>query len=239
MERKNRRAGNVARSRLSGGSGRICTRPHELLWCESQTSLHRILLYIRSNAIELRTRAHQTIEAFLLPKWATSAQEKVSLVSSESLERAQPFGGEHVRRRQKMNMIRHHDESMELIPVQCAFSMPQRRHDHLCNFRPAQRQGAEGACVQEPVDGYERFARGDQCGRWEYPACGKTAVQSEGDEQRLIHYVKMWQPPFIMPHTSSWCVGGGETLTASSRLKAGCGQDCPPSNLYLEMAGIG
>src|ERR1035441_10604509 len=98
MERKNRRAGNVARSRLSGGSGRICTRPHELLWCESQTSLHRILLYIRSNAIELRTRAHQTIEAFLLPKWATSAQEKVSLVSCKSFEGTQPLGGKHVRR---------------------------------------------------------------------------------------------------------------------------------------------
>jgi hypothetical protein len=64
-------------------------------------------------------------------------------------------------------------------------------------------------------------------------------VQSECHEQGLVDYVPMGQPPFIMPHSWFLCVGGGETLTASSRLKAGCGQDCPPSNLYLEMAGIG
>src|ERR1035438_3547025 len=80
------RAGNLARSRLSGGSCPICTRPHKLLWCESQTSLHRILLYIRSNAIELRTRAHQTIEAFLLPKWAMGAEERIGLGSCKSFE---------------------------------------------------------------------------------------------------------------------------------------------------------
>jgi hypothetical protein len=47
-------------------------------------------------------------------------------------------------------------------------------------------------------------------------------LQSEGDEQRLIDYIKMGQPPFIMPHTSSWCVGGGEILK-----KLWGGQSCP------------
>src|ERR1035438_1181103 len=141
------RAGNLARSRLSGGSWPICTRPHKLLWCESQTSLHRILLYIRSNAIELRTRAHQTIEAFLLPKWAMGAEERIGLVSCKSFEGTQPAACNHVRRRQKMNMIRHHDESMKLIPVQFAFSMVQRSYHHLCNFRTAQRQRTSSADI--------------------------------------------------------------------------------------------
>jgi hypothetical protein len=58
-------------------------------------------------------------------------------------------------------------------------------------------------------------------------------VQAERDEQGLLDYVPMGQPPFVVPHTSLWCVSGGETLAALSRLKAGCGHDCPPSNAAL------
>ena len=233
------RAGNLARRRLSGGPGRIRTRPNKLLSRDSDPRFHWILLDVGTNAIELRTRADQTIKAFFLPKRSGDAQKKIGLVSGKSFEGAQPLCGKHVRRRQKMNMIRHHYERMELIPVQFAFSVPQRRYDHLRNFRPPQEQRTSGAGVQEPIDRLEGLAGGDESGWREYPACGKTAVQPEGDEQRLIDYVPMWQPPFIMPHTSLWCVGVGETLTASSRLKAGCGQDCPPSNLYSNLAGIG
>jgi hypothetical protein len=63
---------------------------------------------------------------------------------------------------------------------------------------------------------------------------GKTAVQSERDEQGLFHHVPMWQPPYIMLHTSSRCFRSGEILTSfQSRLKAGCGQNCPPSKYLL------
>jgi hypothetical protein len=237
------RAGNSARSRLSAGSGRlkrrlrprlaapqsggtgpICTRPQKLLWTGGQARLHWILLDISPDTIELRIGSDQTIEAFFLPKWSVCAQEKIGLVSSATFERAQPFSGKHVRSRQKMNVVRHHDESMQFIPVQFAVSMVQRRHHHLCNFRPAQKQGAIRACIQETVDGHERFACGDEYGWGKYTTAGKTAMQSESDEQGLLDYVPMGQPPFIMPHTSSWCINGGEILTPfrqPSRLKAG------------------
>ena len=227
------RAGNHARSRLSGGSARICTRPQELLRRGSQTSLHRILLYVLPNTIELRVSSNQTIEAFLLPKRSMGTQEKIGLVSRKSLERPQPFCGKHMRSSQKMHVIRHYNEGMESIPVQFAVSVSQRRHHHLCNFRPAQKQWASSACVQEPVDGYKRFAGRDECGWRKDTTTGKTAMQSEGDEHGLLDYVPMGQPPFIVPHTSLWCVSGGETLAALSRLKAGCGHDCPPSNAAL------
>jgi hypothetical protein len=69
-------------------------------------------------------------------------------------------------------------------------------------------------------------------------------VQAERDEQGLVDYVPMGQPPFIVPHSCFLCFGGGETLTAlwggqswpqppfrrPSRLKAGCGQYWPPSD---------
>jgi hypothetical protein len=53
-------------------------------------------------------------------------------------------------------------------------------------------------------------------------------VQPEGDKQGLLKHVPMGQPPFIMPHSPTWCFGDRETLAALSRLKAGCGQYCPP-----------
>ena len=67
------RAGNPARSRLSGGS--ICTRPGKLLWLGREPRLHWILFYISPDTVELRIGSDQTVEAFLLPKWSTSSQE--------------------------------------------------------------------------------------------------------------------------------------------------------------------
>jgi hypothetical protein len=57
-------------------------------------------------------------------------------------------------------------------------------------------------------------------------------MQTERDKQGLLNCVKVGKPSFIMPHISIswWCIGE-ETLTAllqPSRLKAGCGQYCPP-----------
>jgi hypothetical protein len=231
-------AGNIARSRLSGGPPPVCAGPQKLLSRGSQACLHRILLNIIESPIKLRSGSDQTIVAFFLPKWPVGTEEKIGLVASESFQRSQPFGGNHMRGGKKMNMIRHHDKGMEFIAMQYTVTMPQCRHHQLRNFRPPQKRRAISACIHQPVDGDKRPARRDESNRWEYPVRGKTAMQSEGDKQGFFHYVPMWQPPFIMPHTPRWCVGDRETLTASSRLKAGCGQDCPPSNLCLEVAGV-
>ena len=194
----------------------------------SQPCLYRILLNISLNTLELRVGSNQMIVAFILPKWAMGTEKKIGLMSSESLERTQPFSGEHVRSDQNVHMIRHHDESVQLIPVQFALSVPQRRHHHLGNFRSPQKQRTGGTCVQQPVDSHKRLARGNESRRRKHPIGGKTAMQSERDEQRLINRVPMGQPSLVMPHSSSWCIGGRETLTASSGLTAGCGQYCPP-----------
>jgi len=89
------RAGNLARSRLSGGSSRA--RPRKQLRRVSQTGLHRILFYISPNTVELHIGSEQTVEAFLLPKRSVGAQDKIGLVSSESFERTEPFGRKYVR----------------------------------------------------------------------------------------------------------------------------------------------
>ena len=214
-------AGNIARSRLSGGSGRIRTIS-KFLSTRSQPRLHRILRNISPNTIELRTRSDQMVVAFIPPKWPMDAQKKIGLVSRKSLERPQPFCGQQVRRSQKMDMIRHHDKGMQLVAMQFAFPVPQCRHHHLRNFRPPQEQRTSSACVQQPVDRYKSLACRNESGRREHPMSGKTAMQPEGDEQGLLHYVKMGQPPLIMPHTSSWCIEGGEILR-----NLWGGQSCP------------
>jgi len=223
-----RGAANIGRSRLSSGSSQIRTRPQKLFRAASRSSLHRIPFNVGSDPLELRPESNQMIIAFLLPKRSMRPQEQIGLVSRESLKWPQPLGSRHVRRSQDMNMIRHHDERMEFIPVQFLFAVPQRIHHHRRNLRPPQGQRAAHARVQKPVDRHERLACRDESGRREHAVRWKTAVQSEGHEQRLLDHVPVWQTPFIMPHTSSWCFGSGETLTALSRLKAGCGHYCPP-----------
>jgi len=247
----NWRAGNIARSRLSGGSSPISTGPWKFFSRASQPGLHGILLDVRLDAFELLTRSNETIKAFLLPKCSMRTQKKIGLVRGESLERTQPFSGLHVRRYQQMNVVRHHDKRMKLIPVQSAVSVPQRRNYHLCDFRPFQKQRATRACIQEPVDSDERLARRSESGWWEHPTPGKTSAQSERYKQRLLDYVPMGKSPFVMTHTCLLCSGGRDALRnleggqywpqppfrRPSRLRAGCGQDCPPSNLCLEVAG--
>ncbi len=152
-------AANRGCSRLSGGFSNVCTRPPKTFWRGDQTSFNRILLNLGLNTIEFRTGTDQMIVAFILPEWPLTGNEKIRLVSRESLKRPQPIGGNHVRRDQKMNMVWHNDVCVKVIPVQFLCAVPQCRHHHLGKLLPLQKQGPGSACVQEPVDGNERFAR--------------------------------------------------------------------------------
>jgi hypothetical protein len=92
------RAGNIARSRLSGGSCSVSARPGKLVWRGDQPCFHWILLDVSPNTIEFRVGSNQAVKALFLPKWPVSAQEHIGLVSGKALERAQPFGGRKMRR---------------------------------------------------------------------------------------------------------------------------------------------
>ena len=208
-----RGAGNIARSRLSGGSLFVSARPRKFFGCGRQPRLDRILPNISPKTIKLRIGPDQMVVTLLLPKCPMRAQQRVSLVSGKSLERTQPLCGRHVRGDQQMNMIRHHDKRMELIPVQLPFAVPQRSHHHLRNLRPPKEQPAIRACVQKPVNCHERLSRRDQSFRWEYPVRRKASMQPECDKQSLLDYVPVGQPPFIMPHTCFLWLEAGETLT--------------------------
>jgi hypothetical protein len=230
IQKSDWRAGNPARSRLSGGRGSACTRPQECLSRQDQSGLHRILFNIEPNSIELLIGTNQAVEALLLPKWPACTEQTVGFMSGKSLQRAQPLIGRYMRSCQKMNMIRHHNECMQLITVQCALAMPQGTHHHSCNLWPSKKQRTIRAFIQKSINYNERLSRRHQSLRREYSMSWKTAVQTECDKHRSIDNIPMGQPTFIMPHTLWWCWDRAEILSEASRLKAGCGQDCPPSN---------
>jgi hypothetical protein len=209
---KSRGAANPGCSRLSGGSAPGRTRPPKTFWRGGQTSFNRILLNVGLNTIEFRIGTDQMIVAFILPEWRMTGNEKIRVMSRESLKRPQPFGGNHVRRDQKMNMVWHNDVCVKVIPVQFLCAVPQCRHYHLGNLLPLQKQGPSSACVQEPVEGNERLTGRDKPGRREYAVCRKTPMQSEGDKQRLLDYVPVGQPALVMAHLLSLCANEGEVL---------------------------
>lgn len=217
------------------------TGPRKPLGSGSQAGLHRILFDVGADAIKLGAGSDEMVVAFILPDGSMSAQEEIGLVSGKSFEGRQPFCCRHVWGGQQMNVVRHHYESVQLIPVQFPFAVAQSCHEHRCNFRPPQKQRTSRARVQDAVDSYERLSCGDERGRREHAIAGKTAVQSKGDKEWLVDSVPMGQAPFIVPHTSSWCLNGPDILNLwggqpwpqppfrrLSRLKAGCGQYCPP-----------
>jgi hypothetical protein len=152
----------------------------------ARPALTRILFNVCPNPVEFYTGSNQTVKAFLLPERPMSTEEKIGLVSRKSLEGTQPLAGNHMRCCQQMNMIRHHDERMELIPPECAISVSQRCHHHFCNFRLPQKQRSIRARVQEPVDGHKCPARRNQSLRWEHTTAGKTTMQPERDKQRAV-----------------------------------------------------
>jgi hypothetical protein len=76
-------------------------------------------------------------------------------------------------------------------------------------------------------------------------------VQAERDEYRMANYVPVRQSPLIMPHSRILCLYERQILMWCSqswlqplfrrlgRLKAGCGQDCPPHKGQLQKLGLG
>jgi hypothetical protein len=90
-----------------------------------------------------------------------------------------------------MNMIRHNDERMEIIPAQHAISMPQSRHHHLRNLRTPRKQRATLTLIQKAINGYECLASRNESFWWKYPIRGKAAMQSKRNKQSLL-FTSQW-----------------------------------------------
>ena len=60
--------------------------------------------------------------------------------------------------------------------------------------------------------------------------CGKTAVQTKRDKQRLIDRVPVRKAALVVSHPEDGVRRREHfsEIRAAGRLKGGCGQDCPP-----------
>ena len=223
------RAGNPARSRLSGGRRSACAGPQERLSSRDQSGLHRILFNIRPNSIEFLIGTNQAVEALVLPKWPVCTKQTVGFMSSKPFKWSQPLIGRYMGSCQKMHMIRHHDKCMQFVSVQCGLAMPHGSYNHRRYLRSSQKQRAVRAFVQKSIYCHEGFSCRHQSFRRKYSISRQTTVQAECDKHGLTDNVPMGKATFIVPHILS-CWERTEILRETSRLKAGCGQDCPPSN---------
>ena len=214
---------------FQAASGRAGTRPGKLLRSGHQPGQYGVLLDVSPDPLHFSRGSNQMVVALILPEGVSSpAQHAVGLIGREPLQGRQPSRRYHLRSHEKMHMVRHDDERMQLIPPEPACAVAQGRYDQGGDIGPLKESRASSGSVEEPVHCYEGLARSHRFGR-KHSIGGKTAVQTESHKQRLSQDVPMGQSPFIMPHrklvrrgaiTSRPKLGG--------RLKGGCGQNWPP-----------
>jgi len=80
---------------------------------------------------------------------------------------------------QQMNMIRHHDESMQSISLKPAFSLHQSALHNLGNFRTPKMYWSAEPSVEDAIHSPKSLTRRRQAFRDENPTGGKAAVQAK------------------------------------------------------------
>ena len=77
-----------------------------------------ILLDVRSDALELPAISNQMVVALVLPERAWPAQHPIGFVRGKSFQRPQPVTRGHMRRRQQVDVVRHNDEGVQIVPME-------------------------------------------------------------------------------------------------------------------------
>ena len=118
-----------------------------------------------------------------LPKMpAALPQNSVGFMGGESLQRPQPFGGNHVRCHQRVHVIWHGHVRMDLIPPEATLPGRQSSHYEFGNLRYAKIRRTARRSVQDPIHRYESLARAGQHFRRKDPIAGEGAMQAESDK---------------------------------------------------------
>jgi hypothetical protein len=214
---------------FQAASAHACTRPAKLLRSGRQPGRYRVLLDVSSDPFHFGSGSNQMVVALILPEGAASpAQDPVGLIGREPLQGRQPSRRYYLGSHEKMHMVRHDDERMQLIARKPACAVAQGAYDQGGDIGPLKESGSTSGSVEEPVHSDESLA-GSHCFRREHWLSGKTTVQAESHKQRLSHDVPVGQSPFIMPHRKLvWSGAITSRPKLGGRLKGGCGQNWPP-----------
>jgi hypothetical protein len=98
-----------------------------------------------------------------------------------------------------MDMIRHNDRGVKVIPLETTVSVKNRIFNYLGNLRSTEVARSVLGSVQDAVKSDKSLPRGQLACR-EYPIPRQTPVQAESQENRLPNNVKKWQPAFVKDH---------------------------------------
>jgi len=63
------------------------------------------------------------IVAFVLPKRGVAAKNAIGVMGGEALERAKPVPCGHGGSNEKMDVVGHHDEGMEMVSLEAALTV--------------------------------------------------------------------------------------------------------------------
>jgi hypothetical protein len=170
---------------------RPCARPAKFLRRSHQPSLDRIRFDITNNPPKLGLVANQSIIALVLPELTSSkAQYPIAFPGSRPLKRLHDHRDLQQRSNQKMHMVRHHDESMQMETSQISIS--NRFHRYIGNLRLLEKKRASATVVKNAIHGDKCLSRVGY-GR-DTSISRQTSVQSPRDENRLPNCMIMWQP---------------------------------------------
>src|SRR5579863_2398469 len=137
---------------FEAASGRAGTRPAKLLSSGHQPSRYRVLLDVSPDPFHFGLGSNQMVVAFFLPEGVSSlAEDAVGLISREPLQGRQPSRRYHLRSHEKMHMVRHADERMQLIPPKPACAVAQSCHHQGGDIGPLKESRASSGVVEEPV----------------------------------------------------------------------------------------
>src|SRR5579862_8530971 len=101
---------------FQAASADACTRPAKLLRSGHQPGRHRVLLDVSPDPLHFGPGSNQMVVALILPEGVSSpAEDAVGLKGCEPLQGRQPSRRYHLRSHEKMHMVRHDDERMQLI----------------------------------------------------------------------------------------------------------------------------
>jgi hypothetical protein len=154
------------------------------------------------NPLKLPLIANQPVVALMLPKSPLSTQNPVSLRTREPLQRPKPPLANHMRSNQHMDMVRHDDERVQLIPLEERVPGPNRVQNNTSNrslrkiSRPIQRM------IQHPIHSNKSLTRIHPSHR-KHPIYGQTSLQPKSNKLSRTHGIPVRQTAFKLPHQSN------------------------------------
>jgi len=144
-----------------GLSGRRCrARPAEIRGASHDASFHGVVLNVSFYPMQLLTGADEVIVTFILPKcFCVKSQYLVGGMRSEAFQRSEPLSIYDPRRNQNVNMIRHYDEGVQVVPMEFQIASPNGRYDDVRNLGELQKTRPRGRPVQHSIHRDERLPR--------------------------------------------------------------------------------